>query len=60
MLTNRPVLVPDTSVIQITSRAGDADAYLTIDGQVGQPIRHDDRILCRRSSHSISLIARPR
>jgi NAD+ kinase len=60
MLTNRPVLVPDTSVIQIISRAGDEDAYLTIDGQVGQPIQHDDRILCRRSSHSISLIRPPK
>jgi NAD+ kinase len=60
MLTNRPVLVPDSSVIQITSRAGDADAYLTIDGQVGQPLHRNDRILCRRSSHSINLIRPPK
>lgn len=60
MLTNRPVLVPDTSVIQIISLAGDADAYLTIDGQVGQPLMHRDRILCRRSAHSISLIRPPK
>ncbi|MGI8743359.1 MAG: NAD(+)/NADH kinase [Bryobacteraceae bacterium] len=60
MLTNRPVLVPDTSVIQIISLAGDEDGYLTIDGQVGQPLMHKDRILCRRSSHSISLIRPPK
>ncbi len=60
MLTNRPVLVPDTSVIQIISLAGDQDGYLTIDGQVGQPLVHQDRILCRRSSHSINLIRPPR
>lgn len=60
MLTNRPVLVPDTSMIQIISRAGDQDGYLTIDGQVGQPLLHQDRILCRRSSHSINLIRPPR
>ena len=60
MLTNRPVLVPDTSVIQIISLAADADGYLTIDGQVGQPLLRHDRILCRRSTHSIHLIRPPR
>ena len=39
MLTNRPVLVPDDSVIQIISRAASDTAYLTIDGQVGEPLR---------------------
>ena len=35
MLTNRPVLVPETSVIRVTSRGPDESVYLTIDGQVG-------------------------
>ena len=59
-LTNRPVLVSDTSIIQATSLAGDQDAYLTIDGQVGQPMRHGDHIQCRRSEHSIYLIRPPK
>jgi NAD+ kinase len=37
MLTNRPVLVPETSVIRVTSRGPDESVYLTIDGQVGCP-----------------------
>ncbi|HVX66501.1 MAG TPA: NAD(+)/NADH kinase, partial [Bryobacteraceae bacterium] len=32
MLTNRPVIVPDTSIITVLNRAGDSDSYLTIDG----------------------------
>src|SRR5689334_569607 len=36
MLTNRPVIVPDSSVIQVIVRAGDHNTYLTIDGQVGE------------------------
>ncbi len=60
MLTNRPVLVPDSSEIQIICLAEDHDAYLTIDGQVGQPLVHEDRILCRSSSHSIHLIRPPK
>ena len=59
MLTNRPVIVPDTSVIQILSR-GEDGTFLTIDGQVGEPISKGDRIVCRSSSKAISLIRPPR
>jgi NAD+ kinase len=60
MLTNRPVLVPDSSVIQISCRAEDDTAYLTIDGQVGGPLKRDDRIVCRSSPHSLLLVRPPR
>jgi NAD+ kinase len=60
MLTNRPVLVPDTSVIQVISLAASGDAYLTIDGQIGIPLQHEDRILCRSSANSIHLVRPPR
>ena len=59
MLTNRPVIVPDTSVIQIISRDLDNTTYLTIDGQVGEPLQQDDTIICKRSEHSISLVRPP-
>src|SRR5271165_1397162 len=49
MLTNRPVLVPDTSTIRITSMAEDNDAYLTVDGQVGQHLLKNDMIKCHSS-----------
>ncbi len=59
-LTNRPVIVPDSSVIQVINSAGDKDAYLTIDGQVGEPLMREDRIVCRASPHSLSLVRPPR
>jgi NAD+ kinase len=59
MLTNRPVIVPDTSVIQILNR-GDGMIFLTIDGQVGEPLARGDRIICRASPHSIHLIRPPK
>jgi NAD+ kinase len=59
MLTNRPVLVPNTSVIQITCRAADS-AFLTVDGQVGEPLFFEDRVICRSSSHCLSLIRPPK
>jgi len=59
MLTNRPVIVPDTSVIRILSRAEDG-TYLTVDGQVGEPIHKGDRVICRASPKSIQLIRPPK
>jgi NAD+ kinase len=59
-LTNRPVLVSDSSVIQVLNLAATGDAYLTIDGQVGEPLRQQDRVICRSSQKSVSLIRPPR
>lgn len=60
MLTNRPVVLPDTSVIEITCHSKNEDTYLTIDGQVGKPLLRNDRIICRASAHTLSLIRPPR
>ncbi|HPT27713.1 MAG TPA: NAD(+)/NADH kinase [Bryobacteraceae bacterium] len=59
-LTNRPVIVSDSSVIQVLNLAANGDAYLTIDGQVGEPMEKQDRVICRSSRHSLSLIRPPR
>jgi NAD+ kinase len=60
MLTNRPVIVPDSSVIQIVNRAPDAMAFLNVDGQAELPLKREDRILCRASKHTLELIRPPR
>ena len=60
MLTNRPVIVPETSVIRVTSRGPDESVYLTIDGQVGLPIREMDVVVCHSSHHALLLTRPPR
>jgi NAD+ kinase len=55
MLTNRPVIVPDEAVIQITM-SGNNTTYLTVDGQVGEQLHKDDRVVCRRSEQTVQLI----
>ncbi|HLK19801.1 MAG TPA: NAD(+)/NADH kinase [Bryobacteraceae bacterium] len=60
MLTNRPVLVPDNMVIQVIVQTEDGQAYLTVDGQVGEPLRRNDRVVCRSSEHSVHLIRPPK
>jgi NAD+ kinase len=59
MLTNRPVLVPSASVIEIVCKASHKEVYLTIDGQVGEPLAVNDRVVCRSSAHQVHLIRPP-
>jgi len=59
MLTNRPVVVPETSTVKLINLAEDDDAYLTVDGQVGQFLQQQDEILCR-SSGIVSLVRPPK
>ena len=60
MLTNRPVLVPETSIIRVLSRSPDETVFLTIDGQVGAPVVEGDTIVCRSSEYSLRLVRPPR
>jgi NAD+ kinase len=60
MLTNRPVLVPDSSRIRVISRGPDESVYLTIDGQVGIPIRERDTLICHSTEYALHLIRPPR
>jgi NAD+ kinase len=60
MLTNRPVIVPETSTVQITCQAEDDGAFLTIDGQIGQPLKKGDQIVCRSSTYALMLVRPPK
>ncbi len=60
MLTNRPVIVPETSVVRTHCRGEDKSVFLTIDGQIGEPLKKDDCVICRSSRHSLHLIRPPR
>ncbi len=58
MLTNRPVIVPAESEIKVVVR-GPGTPHLTIDGQVGESLEAGDRVVCRRSVHTVSLVHPP-
>ena len=60
MLTNRPVIVGDTSVIQIVALGDDDSIFLTVDGQVGELLKREDRVVCRSSAKAIHLIRPPK
>jgi NAD+ kinase len=60
MLTNRPVIVPASSVISVTSYAEDDTSFLTIDGQIGELLKHGDRIVCSMSEKTLCLVRPPK
>jgi NAD+ kinase len=60
MLTYRPVLVPETSEVEVRCHGEDASVYLTIDGQIGEPLKKDDCVVCRSSQYALHLIRPPR
>src|SRR5579864_1435485 len=55
-LTHRPLVVPDTSKIDIEINTGFDEAYLSIDGQVGMPMYDGDRVACCKSEHQVKLL----
>jgi NAD+ kinase len=55
-LTHRPLVVRDTSHIEIVVMTGSDEAYLSIDGQAGMPVFDGDRICCRKSEYQVKLL----
>jgi NAD+ kinase len=55
-LTNRPLVVRDTSKIEIVVNTGQDEAYLSVDGQIGMPMYDGDRVTCRKSEHQVKLL----
>jgi len=53
-LTHRPVVVRDSVEIEIQVKTGEEEAYLSLDGQVGLPVRDGDLSLIHISSASCS------
>jgi len=58
-LTNRPLVVRDTAVIQVKIILTREQAYLTVDGQVGEPLEEGDVVECRKSEFKVKLFKFP-
>ncbi|HYI09321.1 MAG TPA: NAD(+)/NADH kinase [Thermoanaerobaculia bacterium] len=60
MLTNRPLVLPDESDIDIGVTTPDSkDVYLTLDGQEGFEISDSDRVCVRKSEERVLLVQSP-
>jgi NAD+ kinase len=55
-LSNRPIVVPDESEIELRLRTANEEVALTLDGQVGFPLKVEDRVLISKSETTFNLI----
>jgi len=60
MLTNRPLVVPDTSRTEIDFSASEEPAYMTLDGQIGFELGPTDRVLITKSENKVTFVRPPR
>ena len=58
-LTNRPIVVPDDSEIELFLKNENEGVILTLDGQIGYQMQSKDKVLIRKSQTAFNLIKPP-
>lgn len=58
-LTNRPLVAPSRSTVELVVKSAEEGVFLTVDGQAGLAIHHQDRVLCRLSPQVLRLVRPP-
>jgi NAD+ kinase len=60
MLTNRPLVIPDTSLVEIDFSAAEGPVYLTLDGQIGIQMEPTNRVIIKKSANKVAFVRPPR
>jgi len=55
-LTNRPIVVPDDALIELTLDNENEGVVLSLDGQTGYPMLTGDRVVIRKSATTFNLV----
>jgi NAD+ kinase len=55
-LSNRPIVIPDESLIELGLKTENEDVALTLDGQVGFPLKFQDRVVIRKSRTTFNIV----
>ncbi len=58
-LTNRPIILPVNSILEITLKNDQRDVLLTLDGQVGSSFLKDDVAVIQQSEYTVPFIKSP-
>jgi NAD+ kinase len=59
-LANRPAVLPGGAKVEVVQGSEGEDVFLTLDGQVGFPLRYRDVVEARRAEQRIALVASPK
>ena len=60
MLTNRPLVIPNTARIELNFAEAEDPVYLTLDGQIGSQLQTKDRVTIVQSANKVLFIRPPR
>ena len=55
-LSNRPIVVPDESLIELRLKTANEEVVLTLDGQVGLALKPEDRVVIHKSRTTFNLV----
>ena len=55
-LSDRPIVVPDNALIELGLRTQKEEVVLTLDGQVGRPIKPEQRVRIRKSLTTFKIV----
>jgi len=55
-LSNRPIVVPDDAEIELRLKTEQEEVALTLDGQVGFPLKVEDRVVIHKSRTTFNLV----
>jgi NAD+ kinase len=58
-LTHRPLVLPQTCVVEVVADPRGGEIALTVDGQEGMQLDPGDRVRMSRSPHPVALVASP-
>lgn len=58
-LTQRPIVFPDSKVVELVVDTRGGQVALTVDGQEGIDLRDGDRVRIKRSGHSVEIVSSP-
>jgi NAD+ kinase len=58
-LSARPLVLPDDVEIAITARQTGKELLVSVDGQDGRTLNEGDRLVLRRSPHTVHLVQLP-
>jgi NAD+ kinase len=58
-LTHRPIVLPDSAVVEVAMKDRHESIYLTVDGQEAMALRNDDRVVLTKSTSFVELIQSP-
>jgi len=55
MLTNRPIVLPDESIVRVVLKSASENVYITVDGQVGLKLQQGDVIEVMKSASTAKM-----